>query len=109
MNNSEEDSEICVAATIAIVMCSSLNIKRLGRRQRTLWTRKWLQRRTQGKRILQMLNAKLRIEDHPSYRNFLRLSSSLFEKVLQTIEKDITKIDTVMRESISARNRHGFQ
>ncbi|KAF2893610.1 hypothetical protein ILUMI_12562 [Ignelater luminosus] len=50
-----------------------------------------------------MLNNKLLSEDPVCYRNYLRMSS--FENLLQRVENNIAKIDTFMRDSISARSR----
>lgn len=68
-------------------------------------TREWLNRRHDGKGILQMLNDELLNEDPVSYRNFLRLTGDVFEKLLKSVESDIAKADTVMRDSVSARSR----
>nr|CAI5825169.1 unnamed protein product [Callosobruchus analis] len=73
--------------------------------KRTLWTRKWLQRR-QGRGTLALLNSELRTEDPESYKNFLRLAPEQFAMLLSLVEKDIKKQDTFMRESISAEHKY---
>ena len=86
----------CVAA---VMMCVKL------RRVKRFWSRSWLNRRSQGRGVLNMLDMELRTEDIGAYRNFLRMSSAQFELFLKLISCDIVKIDTNMREAISCRNK----
>nr|CAH7743074.1 unnamed protein product [Callosobruchus chinensis] len=72
--------------------------------KRTVWSRKWLQRR-QGRGILALLNAELRTEDPESYKIFLRLAPEQFSTLLCLVENDIKKQDTIMRVSISAEHK----
>ncbi|KAK5648293.1 hypothetical protein RI129_003185 [Pyrocoelia pectoralis] len=79
--------------------------KKRKRVKKTMWCRKWLQRRAEGQGVLTMLNDELLNEDPASYRNFLRLTSEQFDILLVKIGSHITKQDTVKRESISVRSR----
>lgn len=73
--------------------------------KRKIWSRSWLQRRQEGKGLLHMLNEELKVEDINSYNNFLRMNSSQFEELLKIVSNNISKKDTFMRASISARNK----
>lgn len=52
-----------------------------------------------------MLNEELLVEDPSSYKNFLRLDNNSFEKLLNKVQVQLTKEDTVMRASIPARSK----
>ncbi|KAL1488721.1 hypothetical protein ABEB36_014520 [Hypothenemus hampei] len=90
-------------STTAIVLLINHYLKKKSRR---IWTKKWLQRRTDGQNnILAMLNKELVLEDPTSYRNFLRMSHHQFDYILNLISDIIKKNDTNMREAISSRDR----
>jgi len=55
-----------------------------------------------------MVSEELREEDPLAYKNFLRMSEDNFKYLLELIRGDITKEDTVMRESIPAENRQAY-
>uniref|UniRef100_A0A1Y1LAJ7 DDE Tnp4 domain-containing protein n=1 Tax=Photinus pyralis TaxID=7054 RepID=A0A1Y1LAJ7_PHOPY len=100
------DSDIEDVAALALIgvadfMLQSVEKPKCRRRK----TREWISRRQEGKGILTMLNSELLSEDHASYINYLRMTNMSFEKLLRSVESAIGKEDTVMCESISARNR----
>ncbi|KAK4887486.1 hypothetical protein RN001_003757 [Aquatica leii] len=103
MIDSSSDSEIEIASA-ALVLSTSVLLLEKEKQKRKKWSRKWLQRRSENG-ILNMLNTELLPEDPTSYRNFVRLPYPLFTMLLNLIEKDIEKQDTVMRDSITAQNR----
>ncbi|KAK9738518.1 hypothetical protein QE152_g9795 [Popillia japonica] len=103
---SDSESEIYTAvnaATLLYMMLLRNNKKKV--KKRRLWCRRWIQRREEGRGALYLLNNELLVEDPSSYTNFLRLNSDLFKTLLSLVEADISRQDTCMRESISARSR----
>ncbi|KAB0802358.1 hypothetical protein PPYR_04544 [Photinus pyralis] len=94
------------AATCNIIIMHCANEpKDAPRKKRKLWMRKWINRRSVGKGLLSMLNEELLLEDPTSYKNFLRMDNASFEKLFRKIEIQITKQNTIMRDSISARSK----
>jgi hypothetical protein len=92
--------------TIAAITVIGIGVKIINKkRKRRMWCRPWLLRRNQGKDVLNMLNDELRVEDIGAYRNFLRVTAQQFEYLLNEIENDISKEDTVMRGCIPARSK----
>jgi hypothetical protein len=61
-----------------------------------LWARKWLQRREEGRGILHMVNNELSTEDAAAYRIFFRMSTALFQNLLDAIKADISLTDTII-------------
>lgn len=96
---------LLLTAAVTAMNCMLSIRRRKKKNKRTIWSRDWLQRRKEGKGVLNMLNSELLIEDPTSYNNYLRLTNEQFEFLLSSIEKFIAKKDTVMRDSIYARNR----
>lgn len=96
------DGKLLLAA--AVVAATGVVIAAQKSRRKT-WCRPWLKRRCEGRGILGMLNSELKHEDEWAYTNFLRLTVAQFDFLLSKIESDITKVDTNMREAISARHK----
>ncbi|VEN56824.1 unnamed protein product [Callosobruchus maculatus] len=105
--------KLLLLSTATAALCATLGVYLSKRRQRkneerrmkrTMWSRKWLQRR-QGRGTLALLNTELRTEDPDAYKNFLRLDPSQFTILLSLVEDDIKKQDTFMRECISAEHK----
>ncbi|KAK4884611.1 hypothetical protein RN001_000882 [Aquatica leii] len=93
MGDSSDEDEI-YAATIATISIMCAVTKK--NQKRKLWTRKWLKRRETGKGILNMLNTELKVKDPDAYRNYLRMSNNLFEKLLKIVGDDISCKDTLI-------------
>ena len=98
------DSEEERAATAAPCHCSRCNIlkRRRKRKKRYAWVKPWLQRREQFGAYDTLLR-ELRSEDESEYRTFLRMSPAAFDEVLDMLEGDITKENTVMRAAVPAK------
>ncbi|KAB0790274.1 hypothetical protein PPYR_15388 [Photinus pyralis] len=94
-----------VICTLTLVIVNRRRRQRIMKKKRRIWAKKWLQRHNQGRGMLNMLNEELLTEDPSCYCNFLRLNNKLFEKLLSEINQKISKQDTFMRDSISARSR----
>ncbi|KAI4458093.1 l1 transposable element-related [Holotrichia oblita] len=73
------------------------------KRNRKIWSEKWLLRRNQGKDLLTMVENELKIEDPNSYRNFLGMPDQVFDELLAKIYENISKQDTHLRQCISVR------
>lgn len=91
-----------IAVCITTVIIAKL---RKSHRCRTIWSKKWHQRRNAGCGIPHMLNNELLQEDPAAYRFFLRLQPIQFEELLVLVAPHLSKQDTIMRQCISARNR----
>ncbi|KAK9675209.1 hypothetical protein QE152_g40549 [Popillia japonica] len=94
---------LCTAATSTIILYANVINKR--KRKKVTWAKGWIGRRLHSRGVLNMLNKELLLEDAGAYRNFLRMSVDSFEILLQIMEEKLKRQDTVMRESISVRNR----
>lgn len=73
-------------------------------RKRDVWTRAWIKRRTERGAYAQIIQ-ELAIEDDAAYTRYFRMNREKFEYILYRIEQTIARTDTVMRISISARER----
>ncbi|XP_031329240.1 protein ALP1-like [Photinus pyralis] len=102
MNRNLIASSALAASVIVIMSC--LLTKRRNKRTR-IWSRNWLQRRNEGRDVLNMLNTELLPEDPNAYTNFLRLTNDQFEYLLSLISNEICKQDTLMRECIPSRSK----
>jgi hypothetical protein len=77
------------------------SVKRKGARRRRTWVRSWVGRRhSLGGEVLLR---ELADEDGKTYRNALRMSSHLFDELLQSIASLIQRQDTRMRTALPAR------
>ncbi|KAK4885921.1 hypothetical protein RN001_002192 [Aquatica leii] len=104
MSNIDDERLLKITATCAIVLLSEV-IRKTRRIRKRCWARPWLQRRSQNRGVLDLLNLELRTENPRSYKNFLRLSEEQFKHLLEEVSPYITKQDTVMRESVPARSK----
>lgn len=93
------DLELSVITLVAAIIALK---KRKGRRQRSVWTKTWLQRRTSHGygHLLRGLKT-----DPGDYRNFLRMDEQLFQHLVKLVSPFITKQDTNMRKAISPADR----
>ena len=71
------------------------------KKRRTLWVRKWLQRRPQLGQYRKLLT-ELKKEDKKGFRNFLRMDYETYREILQRIEPRITKSGCNYRKPLSA-------
>ncbi|KAB0805427.1 hypothetical protein PPYR_02397 [Photinus pyralis] len=94
-----------LAATAIILLRKMLLRLKQKRNRRRLWSRTWLQRRNEGRGVLNMLNQELLQEDPVSYQNYLRLNNKQLGYLLALVKDDITKQDTHLRECIPARSK----
>ena len=91
----DSDTELAAAAIIVAIISK----KKERRRRRTTWVKPWLQRRSQLG-MYDTLLREFREEDIDEYQKFLRMRPETFNELLALVQHDITKQDTVMRESI---------
>lgn len=81
---------------------SDLEKKKDKKKKRMVWVRKWIARRQQFG-ASNILLKELASEDPDSFKNHLRMSSDLFETLLQYITPSIEKQNTIMRDALPAR------
>ncbi|XP_068082633.1 uncharacterized protein [Anabrus simplex] len=106
MADAKDTRTIAAAAAVIIAVISRRRRRRKLRwYNRRWWTRPWIQRRDEGRELHSLLNNELRLEDSESYKNFLRMDEAQFTKLLNLVEPRIIKMNTNMRESISASRR----
>ena len=97
------DSEEERAATTALAIAVAVKLKQnKKRKKRCAWVKPWLQRREQFGAYDTLLR-ELRSEDESEYKTFLRMSPAAFDELLDMVEGDITKENTVMRASVPAK------
>lgn len=71
------------------------------RKERSEWVKPWLKRRQELSVFDTLLN-EFRFEEPVEYQKFLRMSTEIFEALLEKIRPLISKQNTVMREAIPA-------
>lgn len=76
--------------------------KKSKKKNRSVWVRKWIARR-QHFEASDILLKELALEDPNSFKNHLRMSSDLFETLLQHVTPSIEKQNTTMRDALPAR------
>lgn len=89
------------AAFVEEFYSDETNNERKQRKQRKCWVRDWISRRNEGGSLVNLVK-ELEIEDMAAYRNFMRMSKSDFDYLLNLVAPYITKRDTVMRNAIPA-------
>lgn len=90
--------KVATAAIVIVLYCDDETEKRRRKRRRH-WVKPWLQRRDSHGFYSQLLS-ELRLEEVNIYKNYLRMTPDNFDEVLTLIKADVTKNDTIMRESI---------
>lgn len=73
--------------------------------KRKCWEREWIAKRKQNAGLYRELLQELAKEDAAAYINFLRMSFSNFEALLEMVAPIIAKQDTHLRKSIPAGER----
>lgn len=97
---------LLLAAAINTYIILIMGISKQKKQKKTrAWTRNWINRRLEGRGLLTKLNEELLTEDPTSYRNYLRMDNSSFQKLLNKVKDALTKQNTNMRESISAQSK----
>ena len=89
------------AVVLVAILAKWLRKRRLSKRKHRFWVRKWLQNREKLGAYHQLLQ-ELRSLDTSSYRNFLRMDSTLFE---EKVGPKISLRNTVMRDAIKLMAR----
>ena len=89
--------------TVAAICLLRVAMKRR-KRTRSVWTRSWISRR-QILGISSTLVTELQSEDAVEYRSMFRMDQESFEYVLGLIRSRIEKENTLLRESISPKER----
>ncbi|XP_018118360.1 protein ANTAGONIST OF LIKE HETEROCHROMATIN PROTEIN 1-like [Xenopus laevis] len=88
-------------AALAIALVCSL--KKKNRRKRSVWSKEWLLKRETLSHMA--LLQELREHNPEDFKNYLRMSDSCFEVLLEAVSPLIQRQDTVMRKSISPEQR----
>ena len=74
------------------------------RRKQTVWVREWV-RNHQRYGAYHQLVQELRLGDHVTYKNFLRMDIATFDELLDLVTPYITYTDTNMRCAIPPGER----
>lgn len=78
--------------------------KRKRRNRRRFWVRDWIQRRATND-VTETLIREIRMEDAVAFNGLFRMTGEQFDQLLERVSPLISKQNTNMRESISARTR----
>ena len=97
-------AEKCKAAACLVVILLYRRKRRKQRTERKIWVREWIQKREESGVVANLLQ-ELRLGDETFYRNFLRMSVTDFDYVLNKVSPLITKQDTLMRRAITPTER----
>lgn len=87
-------------ACLAIILAFSLK-KRIKRKQ---WTKHWLRQKNKYTHLNLLAEIKLN-NDIEDYENYFRMPAACFENILTLVTPFLTKEDTVIRTSISPREK----
>ena len=93
-----ELERVKVASIIIALYCDD---DKKPRKRRSDWVKPWLQRRESHGFYAQLLS-ELKLEEPSIYKNYLRMTAENFDEILSLIKDDISKKNTVMRDSVSA-------
>ncbi|XP_067208135.1 putative nuclease HARBI1 isoform X1 [Linepithema humile] len=75
-------------------------------RRRSIWTRKWILRRSQDLRgTIHLAHEELRFENSDYFQRFFRMRTDLFDRLVEMVTPFIQRQNTNMRECISPRDR----
>ena len=96
------DSDVECAAAVLIIAILRKRKQRKFRKKRSTWVKPWLLRR-EKLGIYNTLVNELRLEEEADYKKFLRMTPEIFDELLSFIEVDITKQNTILRDSIPAK------
>jgi len=88
-------------AFIAIIIALSVTKKKQIKRKR--WIKEWIAKRKEYTH-LNILN-EIKLSDPKDYQNYFRMSDVIYNQLLNMLRPFITKMDTNMRDSISANER----
>ena len=88
-------------ATASIIIALYYDDDKKPRKHRSDWVKPWLQRRESHGFYAQLLS-ELKLEEPSIYKNYLRMTAENFDEILSLIKDDISKKNTVMRDSVSA-------
>src|SRR6266536_5051299 len=97
----DEESDDCLLAAAAIAIIVR---RRRHTRRRVLWSRQWLVDRSSERRIQHFLDYEL-VDDFCGFHGFLRMSSVEFNSLLTLISPSIQRVDTEMRDAITAKEK----
>lgn len=86
----------------AIVVCVLAKRSKRRKRKRSVWVKPWLTRRNVFG-FYDTLMQELRQENIEEYIKFLKMPPMFFDEILQLIEEDIKKQNTILREPIPAK------
>lgn len=89
------DSEEEIVAAVIIIS----EVSRKKSRKRKIWTKPWLKKRHQFG-IYDTLLREFRIESEADYFNFLRISPTVFDHLLDLVKDELKKQNTFMRDAI---------
>lgn len=94
----------CRFAAAVIILINCVVTKRKNRKKRRCWVKEWIAKRNKFGAFSQLL-CELKLQDSDYYKNFLRMSDTDFNFLLQKVTPKIQKKNTVMRSAISAAER----
>ena len=102
MLNTYNDFSLYVLIPVCIIIMTIILRRRSS--NRSIWVRKWIEKRQQNGVYHQLLK-ELCEEDHRSYRNFLRMDRESFEQLVVRIRPFIERKLTNFRAPISVEER----
>ena len=79
-------------------------LKKQKTKRKKCWVRKWIQRRQEMGACSTLVN-ELKLEDSQQFINFVRMSASQVEQIINLIGDKISKKDTRMRCAIPVKDR----
>ena len=94
-----DSDEETVLAVVSLVLALKIKNKKK-RKKQIVWVKPWLQRRS-CLGCFDTLLKELRSEDEAEYKRFLRVTTQIFDKLLELVE-DITKENTRFSDAIPA-------
>lgn len=93
-----------IAKRILAIVILMFYLKRKRHTKKRVWVRNWIARRATND-VTETLINEIRLEDAVAFNNFFRMSGNQFDYLLERVAPFISKQNTNMRQSISARTR----
>jgi len=99
-----QEVSACVASCMLMMMGTAVEVNRKRRKRRKCWVKPWIKLRpisgAYSSLIQDLMNS-----DQLAFQNYCRMDRAAFEELLSRVEHDLSKQQTRLRVSISARER----
>lgn len=100
----KQNIAMTIAKRILAISILLFLLKKKRRSRRRVWVREWIARRATND-VTQTLIREIRLEDAVAFNSLFRMTANQFDYLLRKVAPFISKKNTNMRQSISAKTR----